>query len=369
MNISVDQSLQRIRCRYVAPLQRQLGAFWSWWIAELISLLPSNLKSALSQRDQRDFVVFDDDAFIVRRGTMSGNRELTRVSLTVAEQSDVDLPSGAKETVLLLPADKVLVRSMTLPLAAEENLREVLSFEMDRHTPFSADQVYYDYIIAGRNASRKTLSVDLVVAPRNTVDELLDNLADSGLHADILSTRDDNGTAMLPVNLLPRRKRNNSNKAVRRLDAVLAVVIVCLFITAISLPLLQKRQALRGLEPQLIEAVAQAERANELRQQVERLVAGSGYLVRKKQNRPLILETISEVTRVLPDHTSINRLDISDSELQLQGQSSSSAMLISLLESSPKLRNVRFRSPVIRIPSTGEERFHLSAEIEQEQSQ
>jgi general secretion pathway protein L len=368
MNIAVAQSLQKMRFSYLAPLERQLESFWGWWIAELISLLPSKLQSTLSQRNQRDFVELYDGAFIVRRNTINGNRELARTPLTVAERSDVEFPAGAKEIVLLLPADKVLVRSMTLPLAAEENLREVLSFEMDRETPFSADQVYYDCIVTSRNTSRKTLSVELVLAPRKIVDALLDDLAEFGLRADILSTRDSSGTAMLPINLLSRRKRSNSNKAVDRLNAALTTATVLLFITAISLPLLHKRQLLRELEPQIIEAVAQAESANELRQQVERLVAGSGYLVRKKKTGVSILQTVNEMTRVLPDHTSINRLDISNSEVQLQGQSSSSATLISLLESSPILKNVRFRSPVIRIPSTGEERFHLSAEIEQEQS-
>ena len=369
MNIAMDQSLQKIRFQYVAPLQRQFETFWLWWIAELTSLLPSNLQSALSQRDQRDFVEFDDDALIVRRGTMSGNCELTRIPLTAAEKPDIELPVGAKETVLLLPADKVLVRSMTLPLAAEENLREVLSFEMDRQTPFVADQVYYDCIVTSRNTRQKTLSVDLVLAPRAIVDGLLEEVANSGLRTDILSTRDSSGTAMLPVNLLPRRKRSNRNRAVRRLNAALVVVTVLLIVTAITLPLLQKQQVLGELEQQLIAAVAQAESANELRQQVERLMAGSGYLVTKKQTGLSILRTITEITRILPDHTWINRVDISETEVRLQGLSSSSAMLISLLESSPVLKNVRFRSPVVRIPSTGEERFHLSAEIEQEQSQ
>lgn len=368
MNIAVDQSWQKMRFNYVAPLQRQLEAFWTWWVAELISLLPSNLQSTLSLRNRVDFVEPDDGVFIVRRGSISGKRELARAPLAAAEQSDVEIPAGAKETVLLLPADKVLVRSMTLPLAAEENLREVLSFEMDRQTPFSADQVYYECIVTNRNTDRKTLSVELVLAPREIVDALLNDLAASGLSADIISTRDSSGTAMLPINLLSRQKRSNSNKVVDRLNATLAAATIILFITAISLPLLHKRQILRELEPQLIEAGAQSESANELRQQVERLVAGSGYLVRRKQTGISILQSIDEMTRVLPDNTSISRLDISNSEVQLQGQSSSSATLISLLESSPVLKNVRFRSPVIQIPSTDEERFHISAEIEQEES-
>lgn len=368
MTIAVVHSLQKMRFSYIAPLQRRFQAFWTWWIAELIALLPSNLQSSLSLQNQRDFVELDDDVFIVRRGSINGTRELARTRLAAAEQSDIEIPAGAKETVLLLPTDKVLVRSMTLPLAAEENLREVLSFEMDRQTPFSSDQVYYDCIVTSRNTSRKKLSVEVVLTPRKIVDTFLDRLSASGISADILSTRDSSGTAMLPINLLPRRKRSSSKKVVRRLNVLLAAMAVLLFITAVSLPLLHKRQAVRELEPQLIEAMAKADSVNELRQQVERLVAGSGYLVRKKQTEISILQIMNELTRALPDHTSITRLDISNSEVQLQGRSSSSATLISLLERSPVLKNVRFRSPVIQIPSTEEERFHLSAEIEEEQA-
>jgi general secretion pathway protein L len=371
MNTRIDPSLQpvwlkQLRLNYLAPMQRHLEAFWSWWTGQLIDLMPTSLQSTFSQRDQRDFIECDGDTFIVRRGTMSENGEIARIPLTATGRSDVELPGGAKESVVLLPADRVLIKSVTLPLATEENLREVLSFEMDRQTPFSADQVYYDCIVTRRDASRKTLSVDLVLAPRKSVDELLEDLASSGLSADVVSTRDVDGAAVLPINLLPRRKRSNPNSFLLRLNGALAVVTVLLFVMAISLPLLQKRQVVGALEPRLVEAIAQAESADELRQQVERLVAGSGYLVKKKRSGSSVLRTINELTRALPDHTWINRLDITETDVQLQGQSSSSASLISLLESSPMFENVRFRSPVTRIANTSEERFHLSAEIERE---
>ena len=45
-------------------------------------------------------------------------------------------------TVFCIPAERVLQRNLTLPVAAEDNLRQVLAFEMDRQTPFKADQIY-----------------------------------------------------------------------------------------------------------------------------------------------------------------------------------------------------------------------------------
>ena len=41
---------------------------------------------------------------------------------------------------LALPGEIVLERDLSLPLGVEENLRQVLGFELDRLTPFGAEQ-------------------------------------------------------------------------------------------------------------------------------------------------------------------------------------------------------------------------------------
>ena len=38
-----------------------------------------------------------------------------------------------------------------MPAATEENLPQVLSFEMDRLTPFRSDEVYFDHRVVGRD--------------------------------------------------------------------------------------------------------------------------------------------------------------------------------------------------------------------------
>ena len=76
-----------------------------------------------------------------------------------------------------------------------------------------------------------------------------------------------------------------------------------------------------------------------------------------------LLEIMDELTRILPDDTWITRLDMKGSELQIQGQSSSAAAVIPLIESSSILQNPSFRSPVTQAPRSEDERFHLSAEI------
>jgi len=365
----MDQSLQSMRVRLIAPWLRQLNAFWSWWINQLHDLLPTSLQSALSRRTQRDFIELEDDRLTTWRGTIVDRCELAHVSLPLSDTTEMSLAGDTPELVMLLPANKVLIPPISLPLAAEENLREVLSFEMDRQTPFSADDVWYDCIVTKRDKTAGKLELILVVTPRSDIEDLLDDLAELGVKPDRLTTRDASGAGFLHLNLLPQRNRGTRRATIRRTNTALRIIALLLLAVAVATPLLQKRQLLAELEPQLIEAVEQARNAEELRAQVERLASGSGNLVRMKREKLSILEILSEISRALPDHTWLARVDISSSEIQLQGQSSSAAELISLLEASPMLEDVRFRSPVIRIPSSGEERFHLSADIEKEPAQ
>ena len=82
---------------------------------------------------------------------------------------------------LLLSREQVLSKRVQLPLAAESNLRQALAFEMDRHTPFNAQAVYFDYQVLERDRERGQLHLDMVVAPRSLVDPLLEVLEPRGL--------------------------------------------------------------------------------------------------------------------------------------------------------------------------------------------
>ena len=369
MNVELERTLQKLRVKYIAPLKRGFDGFWSWWSTELIAMLPQNLRETIAQRNQRLFVELDGADVVVRQGTTGQTREVLRRLLESPDAAEADLPQDIRDTVLLLPGDKVLAKSLSLPLAAEENLREVLAFEMDRQTPFTADQVYYDFTVTGRASGQQALSLDLVYSPRVMVDDLLESVSRHGIRPDVVSSRSGAGDESQPVNLLPANKRQSKWKMTQRLNIGLASLALLLLITVVSLPLVQKKQVIRMLEPQVEEAIAEAKDGNQLRQDVEKLAEGSSFLVQKKQSNLLVVQVINEVSRILPNHTWISRLDIAGDEIQLQGQSSSAAALIAIIESSPMLHNARFRSPVIQIPRTDGERFHLSAEVIWGQSQ
>jgi general secretion pathway protein L len=362
MTASINRTVQQLHASYLAPVTRQLAWGWRWWLTQLKELLPDNVRRVIAARNQRLILETDGNEFLVHHGSAGQMQEIGRIQRSADDATTFPLPTNVRQTILHLAVDNVLSRALTLPLAAEENLREVLSFEMDRQTPFSADQVYYDFVVIGRSTISKTLSLQLYLTPRDIIDDSIGALSANGIRPDVVApnTKDNPGGHV--INLLPADKRHNQGVNLHRLNLSLAVLALFLFITVLALPVLQKNRTIRWLEAQVGEATIAAQASIELRKDVEKLTAGSNYLVEKKLSEPTVMQLLDEMTLIIPDDAWVNRIDISDGEIQLHGQSDSAAGLIVLIEESAAFHNARFRSPVTQVARTNKERFNLSAD-------
>ena len=363
MNVNVQRSLQPLRIRYADPLLGRLRGFWRWWSGELVELLPDNLQKAIMLRQQKLYVEAESDTLLLSLGNHAAQREVLRLSLDASDAEDADIPREVQQTIFLVPDDKVLAKRISLPAAAEENLREVLGFEMDLHTPFEASEVYYDYTVVGRDSARQQVNVDLVYAPRDAVDALVDGAASLGIRTDVVTCRRRDNANLQPVNLLPQEKRRGRRFDVRNLNLALTALLAVLLVAAITIPIVQKNRAIAEVEAQVQAAAATAREGAALRQDLEKMAAASQFLVEKKASDVMIVEVIDEISRILPDHTWIARLDVSGTELQIQGQSSASSSLIKIIESSPWFENARFASPVVQIAGTDNDRVHIVATV------
>lgn len=363
MNVNVQRSLQPLRIRYAEPLLGRLRSFWRWWSGELGDLLPENLQKAIMLRQQKLYVETESDTLLLSLGNHAAQREVLRLALDASDAADADIPRAVQQTIFLVPDDKVLAKRISLPAAAEENLREVLGFEMDLHTPFEASEVYYDYTVVGRDSTRQQVTVDLVYAPRDAVDELVDGAASLGIRTDVVTCRRRDNANLQPVNLLPQEQRRSRRMDVRNLNLALTALLAILLVAAIAIPIVQKNRAIAEVETQVEAAAAEAREGAAMRQDLEKMAAASQFLVEKKASDVMIVEVIDEISRILPDHTWIARLDVSGTELQIQGQSSASSSLIRIVESSPWFENARFSSPVVQITGTDNDRFHITAAV------
>ena len=349
----------------MGPLRALVAGFFRWWFAELAGCLPAGMR--LSRRRPSLIVVLrNGDARVsVRRG--DAVRELGVLTLDGESQLRLraefdELVRGiarrSAEIVLELPPDLVLRREVSLPLAASENLREVLSFEMDRHTPFQAEEVAYDHRIVRTDAAAKRVAVELALVPRAVFDRAV-ALADAlGASPDRISIEGDDGVFNFMPSLDREGKRSGS-----RLVPVLALLTIVLALIAIYLPLHMRYATLAELERELAEGRATAVEVDVLRKRATAALERTNFLVDQRRASPTTVALLDEVTKRLPDGTWLTQLALHDNQIALAGFSPAAASLVAGLEDSPLLSDVHFASPVTVDPRVGLERFNLSAVI------
>jgi len=357
------KSLQRLSQRL------GLGRFLDWWLGELSVMVPRVLSGASrTAMEHRALVEISGSHVMFSRvaaGKVAVAGRLDMASLDAAGQrlafqSELNkIVRQEAEIALCLPPEQVLRKKLFLPLAAEENLRQVIAFEMDRHTPFKAEQVCFDYRLARRD---KQLEVLLVVAPRSVIDEPLRQLADWGARVTAVLVTDD-VTDAVPGNLLPAGQRaKGKDTRLSRLNIALASGAVILLCIALALPIWQKRETVQALQPLLDKAHHQAAVAENLRSQLEALLVEYNYLLDKKRESPPVVAVLEDVTRVLPDDTWVQQFDLKGKEMLILGETASSSKLVGLFEQAKTLHDASFRAPLTKGQGANSERFQLAAE-------
>lgn len=367
---------------------RYVGRFFAWWFGELRACMPNALSGFLFGSDERLEVALDatEARFVLRR---NGNaRELGRLNLDTrsGDPKSGDAKHGkalekavakllrrggasAGPITLRLPAGQVLRPTVELPIAAAENLREVLAFEMDRHTPFSSDEVMFDFRVAGSDAELERLNIELLVARKSDVDDALALAGAMGLSPDRIvgqSVGLPGAPGADPFNLLPRAKRPSPSRLVPHLVAAMAIVTLALAGVALGIWFDAKQRTLERFDARVTELRATTGETGRLEEKVAHLLAVSGYLLEKKQRQPQMVELLDEVTRQLPDQHWLIGFSFRNGTVQLTGYSDDPSSVLRSLEQSALFSEARFSSPVTMDPRIGKELFNMTATVARE---
>jgi general secretion pathway protein L len=330
------------------------------WRDTLIRCLPRPAKHWLAMRRPRLVVVpCGDDAELLRQ--VGAEREaIGSADLRTAGPLDLGIAGGGKqpwhETWIELPAADVLLRSVTLPVQVRGNLRQVVSYEIDRLTPFTLNDVYFDARIVGTVARGSKLDVALAVCRRDRVTDWLDRLREGRSPAAGIRWVD----AWPNANLLPPADRPRRPRFAAIATGLLAALIVLLVAAILITPLWQKTQQEEALRRELRSVRIAAEEVEQVRDDLERARLGSVEVLQRKRGQPRMTDLLRELTDLLPDGTWVQTLNVRDGEVDLRGESTQATALIGLLEQGPGISQVTFRSPVMQVGGTGQERFHIA---------
>jgi len=90
--------------------------------------------------------------------------------------------SIGKENVWVgLPRNECLLRFITLPSSAEENLGEVVRYEMEKYISFPDEHVNFDFVVIERDADAKNLQLLLLVIKKEALERYLSVLKRTGI--------------------------------------------------------------------------------------------------------------------------------------------------------------------------------------------
>ena len=339
--------------------------FFTWWFGQLAELLP---------RELRKSVLDAGDALVITPiGSLSQGIEAVTADLrkngkastlghfAVGAVGLAALPRAAgRATVLRLGEADVLAKNLSLPLAAERELDQVLAFEMDRETPFKPEELYWNYRTTASDRQTGRLSVRLLVLPKASLDPLLTDLAAVGIQPRRVEIADgpDRGF-YVPLN----GDGSHSHPASNRLLWPAAVCCAVLAIAAVVTPFVRQEITIASLEREINVNRAAAAEAESLRQEIDRLSGSAGFIEseRDKAGRPLIV--LSAATRLLPDDSYLTEMELRQRKVTLSGRSAGAARLIGALAADGEFRNPGFSAPVTRLEALRAELFTINAEV------
>jgi general secretion pathway protein L len=364
MTESVLSSLtDRLRLAYAAsPLERLL----SWWWRELLALLPARARAWFAEEREQARFTLQGTHLSVRLTRTQADEPLRFDLSTEAEAAKVEIARAIKAheepplNVFCVPAERALRRTLSLPLAAEPNLRQVIAFEMDRQTPFRAEQVYFDYRIAARDAVSKQLGVDLVALPKAVIDTDLNALSGLGLALDAVDAVDGQGER-LGFNLLPAERRATRPNLWLRINLGLGALMVILALLVMAKSVANREQALEALREATKTMRTEARAVATLRTTLKEAIEGANFLSERKRGQPVVIDLVLEVTRLLPNDTWLQRLSLNDDQVQLQGQSKEAASLITVLQQSALMEGPALQGAITPDARTGKEQFLIQA--------
>ncbi|WP_422180856.1 hypothetical protein [Caulobacter sp.] len=330
----------------LSTIGRWLGEGLAWWGRELVELVPAPLRG----RSDRGRPLAEllrqtpPSARLLRAGQVSALIDTTSVRPRAVD--------------LLIPNDLILIRDFDAPPLALPDLRRMLALNLDRYTPFTADQVFYDVVFLQAQGAESPRPARLGVMLRAKATALLAEAQALGLVVERLVDRPPSDAAPVLDLLKPIQALQGGDPARRRRAmwwTACGVLAAANLGVAIGRDISETARLRQRVEAQRPTAALAARLQGAVR--AERATR-THLLDRRGANDPLAL--IDTVTRALPSGQWLQRLEWNGRSARLVGFKDPGFDLIEALRGSTRLANPRsLLSDMPTRTPTGKEPFDV----------
>jgi general secretion pathway protein L len=336
-----------------------LSAFFSRWIDSVTASVVGVLAS-FGRRTAVQVIEGDAGVFVIQSGSDSERVLIADGALKAARPDNAAAMLNGSHAVLILRPARVLFRPLELPQRATEFLGGVVRAQIDRLTPWAANEAAFGWS-APAAASGDRISVTVAATARAMVQPLVDALVAAGAEAVAVTATPPDGA---PITVLNHQASGAIDfSRVRR--ALVAVLIVTGLAAGVSLSV----AALAGMkfaseQEDLSRRIVERRMAIRIGREGGAAPTPLRALERRKYQNPSSVIVLEVLSQILPDHTYVTELRIEGDKLRVIGVTRDAPGLIRLIEQSPNFTHATFFAPTTKGPSDPGERFHIEAQIE-----
>jgi general secretion pathway protein L len=253
--------------------------------------------------------------------------------------------------------------TMEIPVRARREADRILKIEAERLTPFDLKDMLRFWWT--EEAARGVTRAHQVLVKRDVADNIGKMVRNVGHSITAFGYRGP-GNDLSPMLLEADGTVYGSSQ--ERLWKLASVFALALFVGvgAWSAFSANKFVAARSSDLQTGSEALES-RAKDVRQQFDAQKETENLVVRlmqKRKSAPHVSQSLSELTRLLPDTAWVQLLSLRGDRIQIDGEALNAEALIRTLDESASFTDVKFTTPVYSIAPSGKQRFSISMAVE-----
>jgi len=340
-----------------------VAVFYAWretWRARRTLIVTRSAEHFIVRRPQ------PTSNAIMRTGVPDDEAPLAAIMAGTPVPADLARTARNGLVVFELSPESVALRRMSVPAQAREFLPGIVRNQIERLSPWHANQVIHGFDASAAPDDASMLEVRILIAPRAELEAAQDELAVVGLPLDRVVACPDELADGGPVVLWSRLADLTPDGATtmrRRLAVGVAVtVLLCLALSAWAFTSARSIGA---------DSEATALRAKTLQRQIqgprtaEALASASPAerLWHARETSPAAMLVLERLSQALPDTAYLTELQLDRATLRMIGLATDAPVLIAPLEASKAFADVHFFAPTTRDADGSLFRFYIEARI------
>jgi general secretion pathway protein L len=353
-----------------------------WWLTEFLDLFPERTAKWLVGPGRTTLVLARDGETRILELLDGGEPMCAPIRLRSADFSAESIDGflrtrgvrrGDADIVIRLPQEMFFRRKLLLPGQAAASIDEIIAADLARRTPFRLQDVYHGHSVTTPDSSGKIVVWQWLVRRSFVHDAVAAFDLSVNDVAFVASPASRDAVGPMPFIALHLNAKNR-----RSWIKTSMLALICsaggLAIAGAVLEYQRQEVMIEANDSQIATARARAQKVRAEFDRVQERQNVLSHLRSQKRDLPGLLELWEEVTRVLPVHTWLTELRLTDVPekneqlVAMNGFSASATDLVKLIDHSSLLADASLTAPVTIDPVEGRERFTLQAKVKRSNS-